>query len=41
MIALTKFALPHMRRGSSIVNSTSVTACEFLARVSSIGSVSF
>jgi len=26
MIALTKFALPHMKRGSSIVNSSSVTA---------------
>ena len=26
MIALTKFAVPHMKRGSTIVNSTSVTA---------------
>lgn len=26
MIVLTKFALPHMRRGSTIVNSASVTA---------------
>lgn len=26
MIVLTKFALAHMKRGSTIVNSTSVTA---------------
>ena len=26
MFAVTKFALPHMKRGASIVNSTSVTA---------------
>lgn len=26
MIAVTKFALPHMRRGGSIVNSSSVAA---------------
>lgn len=26
MFAITKFALPHMKRGASIVNSTSVTA---------------
>lgn len=26
MIVLTKYAIPHMKRGSSIVNSTSVTA---------------
>jgi NAD(P)-dependent dehydrogenase (short-subunit alcohol dehydrogenase family) len=26
MIAMAKFAVPHMKRGSTIVNSTSVTA---------------
>jgi len=26
MFAMTKFSLPHMRRGSSIINTTSVTA---------------
>jgi NAD(P)-dependent dehydrogenase (short-subunit alcohol dehydrogenase family) len=26
MFAVTKFALPHMKRGASIINSTSITA---------------
>jgi NAD(P)-dependent dehydrogenase (short-subunit alcohol dehydrogenase family) len=26
MIAMAKYAVPHMKRGSAIVNSTSVTA---------------
>lgn len=45
MIVLTKFALPHMKRGSTIVNSASVTAykgsagmldCKLLVRTLSL-----
>jgi NAD(P)-dependent dehydrogenase (short-subunit alcohol dehydrogenase family) len=39
MIVLTKYAIPHMKRGSSIVNSTSVTAYKGVWELTKNGAV--
>jgi NAD(P)-dependent dehydrogenase (short-subunit alcohol dehydrogenase family) len=38
MFAVTKFALPHMKRGASIINSTSITAYKGSPALSSYNS---